>query len=95
MNNELAERGGQQSGQRFLNGSAPQLIRHAAPFRTAGRESSALPAGMDQKQFWGMGQNLAISAQVACVPYFASCTIQSPRGGHSGRYSGMSEADKR
>src|SRR5271157_1835143 len=74
MNNELAERGGQQSGQRFLNGSAPQLIRHAAPCRTAGRESSALPAGKDQKPFREFEGGALISAEGAVPSLLDSIT---------------------
>jgi hypothetical protein len=49
MNSEFAERGDNQSGQRFLRGSVPRLKRQAAPCNTAGGESNTLPAGKDQK----------------------------------------------
>ena len=49
MNSEFAGRGEHQSGQRFLSGSVPRLIRHVAPCEKAGGESITLPAGKDQK----------------------------------------------
>jgi len=49
MSNQFAERGENQSGQRFLRGSVPRLIRQAAPCEMAGGESHTLPAGKDQK----------------------------------------------
>ncbi len=62
MNIEIAEHSDNQSGQRFLNGSAPRLIRHAAPCKTAGRESNSLPAGKDQKPFREFEGRALISA---------------------------------
>jgi hypothetical protein len=49
MNSEFAGRGENQSGQRFLRGSAPRLRRQAAPCETAGGELRTQPAGKDQK----------------------------------------------
>ena len=48
MDNEFAEHGDNQSGQRFLSSSAPRLIRQVAFCETAGGESQTLPAGKDQ-----------------------------------------------
>jgi len=39
MNSKFAVRDGLQSGQRFLDSSAPRLIRHVASCETAGGES--------------------------------------------------------
>lgn len=49
MRNEFAGCGEHQSGQRFLDGSVPQLIRHVASCETVGGDSYSLPAGKDQK----------------------------------------------
>jgi hypothetical protein len=65
MSNELAERSEPQSGQRFLNGSVPRLLRHTAPCRTAGGDSSSLPAGKDQKPFREFEGGALISAEGA------------------------------
>jgi hypothetical protein len=46
---EFAGFGEHQSGQRFLDGSDPRLIRHAASCETAGVDSSSSPAGKEQK----------------------------------------------
>ena len=56
-----------QSGQRFLDGSAPRLRRHAASCETAGRESYPLPAGKDQKPSRGFGGGAPIGRE-APVP---------------------------
>ena len=49
MNGEFAGCGEHQSGQRFLDSSAPRLIRHAASCETADGDSNTPPAGKDQK----------------------------------------------
>lgn len=49
MNTAFVERDENQSGQRFLDGSAPRLKRHVASCETAGGDSYSLPAGKDQK----------------------------------------------
>lgn len=54
---DFAGHGDNQSGQRFLDSSAPRLIRHAAPCKTAGGGSSPLSAGKDQKLSRGVGRS--------------------------------------
>ncbi len=76
MKDEFARRSENQSGQRFLNGSAPRLIRHAASCKTAGGESIALPAGKDQKPFRGMGQSPMHFARAARVPKSLQISLQ-------------------
>jgi len=76
MNTEFAGSSKNQSGQRFLNGSAPRLIRHAASCKTAGGESNTLPAGKDQKPFRGVGRSPTISARVARVPFLVHRTTE-------------------
>jgi hypothetical protein len=49
MNHEFAGLDKNQSGQRFLTGSAPRLIRHVTSCETAGGGIIPLPAGKDQK----------------------------------------------
>ncbi len=71
MDDKFAGRGENQSGQRFLNGSAPRLIRQVASCETAGGESETLPAGKDQKPFRGVGQRPTHSARAARVLYLA------------------------
>ena len=65
MNHEFAGRNENQSGQRFLNGSVPRLIRHAASCKTAGGESNSLPAGKDQKPLREFEGGALISAEGA------------------------------
>ncbi|MBS1798191.1 MAG: hypothetical protein JSS95_00030 [Acidobacteria bacterium] len=48
---EFAERDEHQSGQRFLNGSAPRLKRHVAFCDTAAGDIASPAAGKDQKPF--------------------------------------------
>jgi hypothetical protein len=76
MNHEFAGRNENQSGQRFLNGSAPRLIRHAASCKTAGGESNSLPAGKDQKPFRGVGCTPTLSARAARVPFLVHRTTE-------------------
>ena len=49
MNDKFAGCSELQSGQRFLDSSAPRLIRHVASCETAGGGANPLPAGKDQK----------------------------------------------
>jgi hypothetical protein len=65
LNNKIAKRGEYQSGQRFLSGSVPRLIRHVAPCKTAGGESPSLPAGKDQKPLRVFEGRALISAEGA------------------------------
>lgn len=67
MNTGFAERGENQSGQRFLDGSVPRLIRHAAPCKAAGGDSFSLPAGKDQKPSRGF-EGGALIGREAHVP---------------------------
>lgn len=69
MNHQFAGRSENQSGQRFLTGSAPRLIRHAASCKAAGGALNTLPAGKDQKPVRGVGQRPTLSARIARVPY--------------------------
>jgi hypothetical protein len=50
MSSKFAVGGNPQSGQRFLEGSVPRLIRHAARCETAGGGVGPLPAGKDQNR---------------------------------------------
>ena len=61
MIHDFAERGAIQSGQRFLDSSAPRLIRHAACCNTAAGDIPSPPAGKDEKLSRGAGQRPAIS----------------------------------
>ena len=100
MSSDFAGCGATQSGQRFLDSSAPRLIRHAASSETAGGDLISSPAGKDQKLSWGAGQSPVIFARGARVPSFlVSYTnnrdaLQSDlaampegRGKHCGRFS--------
>jgi hypothetical protein len=61
MDNKFAGRNDNQSGQRFLDSSAPRLIQQVASCETAGGDDAPLagaafpPAGKDQKLSWGLG----------------------------------------
>jgi hypothetical protein len=46
-----------QSGQRFLDGSVPRLLRHVAPCETAGGGTRPLSAGKDQNPSRGVGRS--------------------------------------
>jgi hypothetical protein len=76
MYSEFAGRGENQSGQRFLSSSAPQLIRQAASCETAGGESISLPAGKDQELLRGVGQRPTFFARVARVLYLVHGTTE-------------------
>jgi hypothetical protein len=56
MHNEFAGQRDFQSEQRFLDGSAPRLRRHAESCEAAGGDLLSSPAGKDQKPSWGVGQ---------------------------------------
>jgi hypothetical protein len=49
VKSKFAECDEHESGQRFLDGSVPRLIRHVAFCEAAGGEPGSLPAGKDQK----------------------------------------------
>ena len=51
-----------QSGQRFLDSSAPRLRRHAESCEAAGGDVISSPAGKDQKLSWGVGQSPTIKS---------------------------------
>ena len=55
LDHEFAGCGGEQSGQRFLDSSAPRLRRHASSCKEAGGDSHSLPAGKEEKLSWGFG----------------------------------------
>jgi hypothetical protein len=69
---KFAERIEYQSGQRFLNGSAPRLKRHVAFCETAAGDVVSLTAGKDEKPFREFEGGALISAEGA-VPL--SCFI--------------------
>jgi hypothetical protein len=74
MHSKFAGHGEIQSAQRFLNGSAPRLIRHAVGCEAAGGESNTLPAGKDQKPFRGVGQRPTFFARAVRVLYLVHGT---------------------
>jgi hypothetical protein len=96
---EFAERGDTQSGQRFLDSSAPRLKRHAALCEPAGGKNLSPSAGKDQKLSWGVGQSPTVLAREARLPSSldkktnnrnteADLTVQPVgRGKHCGRFS--------
>ena len=59
MTGDFVRRGEIQSGQRFLDSSAPRLIRHAASHKPAAGEFSTPTAGKDKKLSPGAGQSPA------------------------------------
>ncbi|HYK37040.1 rolling circle replication-associated protein [Alloacidobacterium sp.] len=65
MKIQFAECDENQSGQRFLDSSAPRLIRHVASCETAGGGIIPLPAGKEEKLSRGAGQSPAVSARAA------------------------------
>lgn len=72
MDIKFAGRNEQQSGQRFLDSSAPRLIRHVESCETAGGGITPLPAGKDQKlsrEFEGR----ALIGRAAPVPSYLAC----------------------
>jgi len=62
-NRKFAECDDIQSGQRFLNSSAPRLIRHVASCETAAGGEIPLTAGKEEKLFRGPGQSPAIRSR--------------------------------
>jgi hypothetical protein len=66
--NKFAGHDDNQSGLRFLDSSAPRLIRHVESCDTAGRGIIPPPAGKDQKLSRGAGQRPAVSAREARLP---------------------------
>ena len=73
---KFAERGAIQSGQRFLDSTAPRLIRHAASCKTAGGDFPSPPAGKDEKLSRGAGQRPAISRALRACLYLACRTTE-------------------
>jgi hypothetical protein len=67
MSDEFAGCDGNQSGQRFLDSSAPRLIRHVTSCETAGGGITPLPAGKDEKLSRGVGQRPAESGALRPV----------------------------
>jgi hypothetical protein len=65
---KFAERDEHQSGQRFLNGSAPRLRRHVAFCETAAGDVASPTAGKDEKPFREFEGGALISAEGA-VPF--------------------------
>jgi len=94
MNYKFARRSKNQSGQRFLTGSAPRLKRHAASCKTAGGVLSTLPAGKDQKPVRDVGWNPTLSARAARAPFSDSQAIASTNSSLSDRYSSLIEDEK-
>jgi hypothetical protein len=78
MDSEFAECSDYQSGQRFLEGSVPRLIRHAAFCETAGGRIGPLPAGKDQnpsQEFEGG----ALIGRTAPVHYLACLNTEQSK----------------
>lgn len=85
---DFAGRIGHQSGQRFLDGSVPRLIRHVALCETAGRGFPSLPAGKDQKpsrEFEG-GALIGREAPVPLLslPYYRAIVTSEMGGSRDG-----------
>lgn len=82
MIGEFAGCGELQSGQRFLDGSAPRLIRHVAPCEAAAGGSPSPTAGKDQKLSQGAGQSPALSrakrAAFLSLPYYRAIETAHP-----------------
>ena len=92
MRNEFARQRDIQSGQRFLDGSAPRLRRHAESCEAAGGDLLSSPAGKDQKPSWGVGQTPTVSAREACPPSLLdpiqnNRDKQQGRGKHCGKFT--------
>ena len=68
MHSEFAGQRDFQSGQQFLDGSAPRLRRHAESCEAAGGDLLSSPAGKDQKPSGGVGCNPTDSAREARFP---------------------------
>lgn len=76
MTHKFAERGAIQSGQRFLDSSAPRLIRHAAFCKAAAGDFPSPPAGKEEKLSRGAGQGPAISRAWRACLYLACRTTE-------------------
>ena len=74
----------QQSGQRFLDSSAPRLIRHVASCETVGGGIIPLPAGKDEKLSQEFEDRVLI-AREARVPYLACRTKEQSNKSNRGR----------
>jgi hypothetical protein len=76
---EFLECGATQSGQRFLDSSAPRLIRHATFWKTAGGELLSSPAGKDKKLSRSARRSLAMLAPSQMLPRRATrAGLQAP-----------------
>jgi hypothetical protein len=67
-----------QSGQRFLNSSAPRLIRQVASCEAAAGGKIPLTAGKEEKLFRGAGQSPAIQSRRAAPVSFSRSAPISP-----------------
>jgi hypothetical protein len=96
--NEFTEGDAFQSGQRFLDSSVPRLIRHVASCEAAGRGSTSLPAGKDEKLSREFEGGALIGREASVPPLLDSITNNrhtppdfytrpQGRGKHCGRYS--------
>src|ERR1035437_7471016 len=102
MNDKFAGCGEHQSGQRFLSGSAPRLIRHVASCKTAGGELPSLPAGKGQKPLREFEGGALISAEGAVPSSLDSVQINRDRpegwkrncGAYTARGASKKEAGK-
>lgn len=65
-----------QSGQRFLDSSAPRLIRHVVSCEAVGGGIEPLPAGKDQKLSRGVGQSPTYGARGARLLYLVHRTTE-------------------
>jgi hypothetical protein len=87
MDTEFAGCCDKQSGQRFLDSSAPRLIRHVASCKAAGGAHS-LPAGKEEKLSWGFGGKAPIG-RVAPVPYLACRNTEQSKQPERSRFCGV------
>jgi len=98
MSNDFVGQRANQSGQRFLDSSAPRLIRHAKSCETAGGESFSSSAGKDQKLSWEFEGEALIGAEGAVPSSLDKETnnrntkadlsaVPVGRGKHCGRFS--------
>jgi hypothetical protein len=98
MENKFAGQSANQSGQRFLDSSAPRLIRHAESCETAGGEFVSSSAGKDQKLSREFEGRALIGAEGAVLSSLDKKTnnrntgadlsaVPVGRGKHCGRFS--------
>jgi hypothetical protein len=98
MENKFAGQSANQSGQRFLDSSAPRLIRHAESCETAGGEFVSSSAGKDQKlsrEFEGRALIGAAGAVISSLDKKTNnrnteadlTAVPVGRGKHCGRFS--------